>query len=112
MRSVAGIDFGYGRHSFSATWRYTSGVVDDQGFNLNTTGTGAVIPTVTTRIRAFSVFDFQYGLNFGSEDRYQLAVGVLNAFNTAPGFARGNGYLPSLADAFGSQVYARVALKF
>lgn len=112
IRSVAGIDLGYGRHALSATWRYTSGVFDDQGFNLNTSGAGSVIPTVTTRIRPFSVFDFQYGLSFGEGEKYQFAIGVLNAFNTAPGFARGNGYLPSIADPFGSQVYARVGLKF
>jgi len=111
-RAVTGADFIYGRHTLSATWRYTSGVFDDQGFSLNTGGTGAVIPTVTSRIRAFSVYDFQYGLHFGSADRYELSLGVLNAFNTAPGFARGNGYLPSIADPFGRQVYARVSVKF
>jgi len=112
VRSVAGIDLAYGAHSFSATWRYTSGVFDDQGTNLNTSGSGAVIPAVTTRIRAFSVLDFQYGLNFGHDDRYQLTLGLTNAFNTAPGFARGNGYLPTLADPFGRQFYARMAARF
>jgi iron complex outermembrane receptor protein len=111
-RAVTGMDLGYGRHAFSATWRYTSGVFDDQGFSLNTSGTGAVIPSVSTRIRAFSVFDFQYGLRFGSDDRYELTLGLLNAFNTAPGFARGNGYLPTLADPFGRQLYARVSARF
>lgn len=111
-RAVSGIDLGYGKHALSATWRYTSGVFDDQGFSLNTSGTGAVIPTVTTKIRAFSVFDFQYGLHFGNHDRYELSLGILNAFDTAPGFARGNGYLPTLADAFGRQLYARITAKF
>lgn len=112
-RSVAGIDLAYGRHTFSSTWRYTSGVLDDQGTSLNTTGTGTVIPsTVTSKIKAFSVFDFQYGFKFGSEERFELAVGVINAFNTAPGFARFNGYLPSIADPFGRQVYARVQARF
>ncbi|MFA5965223.1 MAG: TonB-dependent receptor [Sphingomonas sp.] len=113
VRSVAGIDFGYGHHSFAATWRYTSGVFDDQGVSLNTSGTGSIIPTtVTSRIRAFSVFDFQYGIGFGKDDRFDLTLGMLNAFNTAPGFARGNGYLPSAADPFGRQLYARVSAKF
>ncbi|HEX7848384.1 MAG TPA: TonB-dependent receptor [Sphingomonas sp.] len=112
VRSVGGIDFGYGPHSFSATWRYTSGVFDDQGISLNTSGSGSVIPTVTTRIRPFSVFDFQYGLKFGGDDKYAFSLGVINAFNTAPGFARGNGYLPSLADPFGRQVYARISARF
>lgn len=112
-RSVAGIDLGFGRHSLSSTWRYTSGVKDDQGASLNTSGTGPVIPaTVTSKIKAFSVFDFQYGLNFGEDEQFELAVGVINAFNTAPGFARFNGYLPSIADPFGRQIYARVQARF
>lgn len=112
-RSVAGIDLGFGRHSLSSTWRYTSGVKDDQGASLNTTGTAPVIPTtVTSKIKAFSVFDFQYGLNFGDDEQYELAVGVINAFDTAPGFARFNGYLPSIADPFGRQIYARVQARF
>ena len=68
--------------------------------------------TVTSKIKAFSVFDFQYGLNFGEDEQFELAVGVINAFNTAPGFARFNGYLPSIADPFGRQIYARVQARF
>lgn len=112
-RAVSGIDLTYGRHTLSTTWRYTSGVVDDQGISLNTTGTGAIIPaTATSKIRPFSVFDIQYVIRFGKDDRYDLAVGMINAFDTAPGFARFNGYLPSLADPFGRQIYARVQAKF
>lgn len=113
VRSVAGIDFGYGRHSFSTTWRYTSGVKDDQGVSLNTSGTGAVIPaTVTSKIKAFSVIDFQYGLKFGADEKFEFTVGMINAFNKAPGFAKFNGYLPTIADPFGRQVYARFQARF
>lgn len=112
-RSVAGIDLEYGRHTLSSTWRYTSGVIDDQGIALNTSGTGSVIPaTATAKIKAFSVFDVQYSLRFGSDDRFDFALGMINAFNTAPGFARFNGYLPTIADPFGRQVYARVGARF
>lgn len=112
-RSVAGLDLEYGRHTLSGTWRYTSGVVDDQAIALNTSGSGSVIPaTATTKIKAFSVFDLQYGLRFGVDDGFDLTVGVINVFNTAPGFARFNGYLPSIADPFGRQVYARVGARF
>ena len=112
-RSVSGIDLTFGRHSLSSTWRYTSGVVDDQGVSLNTTGTGPIIPaTVTSRIKAFSVFDFQYGMKFGEDDRFEFTLGVINAFDTAPGFARFNGYLPTLADPYGRQIYARVQARF
>lgn len=111
-RSVAGVDLAYGQHTLSGTWRYTSGVRDDFGVSLNTTGTGPVIPTVASKIKAYSVFDFQYGLVFGEDDRYELTVGVINAFDTAPGFAKSNGYLPTIADPFGRQVYARVAARF
>ncbi|WP_157812612.1 TonB-dependent receptor plug domain-containing protein [Novosphingobium kunmingense] len=112
-RAVSGIDFGYGRHSLSTTWRYTSGVVDDQGLSLNTSGTGSIIPaTATSKIKAFSVFDVQYSVKLGQDDKYELAVGMINAFDTAPGFARFNGYLPSIADPFGRQIYARIQAKF
>lgn len=112
-RSVAGVDLAYGRHALSTTWRYTSGVFDDQGVSLNTSGTGAVVPsTGTTKIKAFSVFDVQYSVGLGRDERFELTVGMLNAFDTAPGFARFNGYLPTLADAFGRQAYVRVAARF
>lgn len=111
-RSVAGIDLSYGHHSLSGTWRYTSGVRDDIGYGLNTSGTGPVIPTVPGKIKAFSVFDFQYGYRFGQDDRFELTLGMINAFDTAPGFAIFNGYLPSISDAYGRQIYARVGAKF
>ncbi|MBB3357418.1 MULTISPECIES: TonB-dependent siderophore receptor [unclassified Novosphingobium] len=111
-RSVAGIDAGYGPHTLSLTWRYTAGVKDDYGQSLNTSGTGAVVPAVTTKVSAFSVFDAQYSLNFGHDYRYALTLGMINIFNTAPGFAKYNGYLPSIADPFGRQVYARIAARF
>jgi len=111
-RSVAGVDLAYGRHTLSGTWRYTSGVRDDFGVSLNTTGTGPVIPTVASKIKAYSVLDFQYGVVFGEDDRFELTAGVINAFDTAPGFAKSNGYLPTIADPFGRQVYARVAARF
>jgi iron complex outermembrane receptor protein len=111
-RSVAGIDLAYRRHSLSGTWRYTSGVRDDYGVSLNTSGTGPLIPNVPDWIKAFSVFDFQYSVKLGEDDRYDLALGMINAFDTAPGFAKFNGYLPSISDAFGRQIYARVGARF
>jgi iron complex outermembrane receptor protein len=113
-RSVDWIDLTYGKHVLSTTWRYTSGVVDDQGVSLNTSGTGSIIPASVayTQIKAFSVFDVQYSMAFGSDDRFDLTLGMINAFNKAPGFARSNGYLPSIADPFGRQIYARIGAKF
>ncbi|WP_084455163.1 TonB-dependent receptor plug domain-containing protein [Novosphingobium rosa] len=111
-RSVAGVDASYGRHTLSLTWRYTSGVKDDYGQNINTTGTGAVLPNVTAKVASFSVFDAQYSLNFGKDNRYDLALGMINIFDKAPGAALYNGYLPSIADPFGRQMYARVSAKF
>ena len=58
------------------------------------------------------MFDVQYSMAFGSDDRFDLTLGMINAFNTAPGFARSNGYLPSIADPFGRQIYARIGAKF
>ena len=112
-RSVTGVDLALGRHTLSGTWRYTAGVFDDQGVSLNTTGSTPIIPpTVTTRIKAFSVFDIQYSVSLTKDEHLQLTVGALNLFNTAPGFARFNGYLPTLADPFGRQVYARIGVQF
>ena len=102
-RSVAGADLAYGSHALSLTWRYTSGVRDDFGLNVGT------VPTDT--IKAFSVFDVQYTKSFGAEDRYNLTAGMINALDTAPGFAKFNGYLPSISDAFGRQIYARIGAK-
>ncbi|HWU03855.1 MAG TPA: TonB-dependent receptor, partial [Novosphingobium sp.] len=111
-RSVAGADLKYGRHALSLTWRFTSGVYDDYGQNLNTSGSGTVVPTVARRVASYSVFDVQYGLTFGKDDRYDLTVGMINAFNTAPGSALYNGYLPSISDPFGRQGYVRLTAKF
>jgi iron complex outermembrane receptor protein len=37
---------------------------------------------------------------------------MINIFDKAPGAALYNGYLPSIADPFGRQMYARVSAKF
>lgn len=112
-RSVAGADFTMGQHSLSATWRYTSGVWDDQGTSLITSGTVSPIPTtISSKVKAFSVIDLQYMLKFGTDDRFDVTVGATNLFNTAPGFAKFNGYLPTIADPFGRQIYARVGARF
>lgn len=112
-RSVAGIDLAFGRHALSATWRYTSGVRDDQAVSLITNGSAPPIPTtITSSIKAFSVYDLQYSLKFGSDDRFELTAGAINLLNTAPGFAKYNGYLPTIADPFGRQLYVRLGARF
>lgn len=111
-RSSAGVDLQYERNALSLTWRYTSGVFDDQGIALNVTGTGRVRPAVTTPIKAYSVFDVQYSRSVGENDKFDITLGITNIFDQYPGFARFSGYLPSVSDPFGRQIYARVGVKF
>ena len=91
-------------HSFNIDWRYSSGLWDD--YNI------AVTATPTRRIAAWSVFDWQYRILLGEDSHYEVAVGMVNAFNSAPGFAQFNGYLPSVSDALGRQSYIRLGVHF
>jgi iron complex outermembrane receptor protein len=103
-RSLAGVDVSLGRHSLSGTWRYASGVIDDY---FQVLGAKPI-----ARIRPWSVFDVQYGYEFGADRQLRADFGMTNIFNTAPGFAKFTGYLPSVADPFGRQVYIRIGAKF
>lgn len=104
IRNVAMADFSVGGHSFNLSWRYASSIWEDYFLPLAT--------KPTTKIRAWSVFDAQYGFRFGQNDRYRVDVGVINLFDTAPGSAQYTGYLSSMADALGRQVYVRAGLSF
>lgn len=86
-----------GGHSANVFMRHISGVRDD----LN-----------NGEIDAWTVFDAQYALSFGDEDRFQIAVGALNLFDQEPPQATFTGYLPSLHDALGRQAYVRLTADF
>ena len=103
-RNIAGIDLSLGDHFLSGTWRYVSSVIDDYQQVV-----GA--PTVA-RVGAWSVFDVQYGLQFGAEKRYELTLGMINALDTAPAKALYTGYLSTLGDPYGRQAYVRITAKF
>ena len=103
-RNIAGIDLSLGDHFLSGTWRYVSSVVDDYQQVV-----GA--PTVA-RVGAWSVFDVQYGLQFGAEKQYELTLGMINAFDKAPAKALYTGYLSTLGDPYGRQAYVRIGVKF
>ncbi|MET3827142.1 iron complex outermembrane receptor protein [Sphingomonas sp. PvP055] len=103
-RNIAGIDLSLGDHFLSGTWRYVSSVIDDYQQVV-----GA--PTVA-RVGAWSVFDVQYGLQFGSTKQYELTLGMINAFDKAPAKALYTGYLSTLGDPYGRQAYVRIGAKF
>ena len=103
-RNIAGIDLSLGDHFLSGTWRYVSSVVDDYQQVV-----GA--PTVA-RVGAWSVFDVQYGLQFGAGKQYELTLGMINAFDKAPAKALYTGYLSTLGDPYGRQAYVRIGVKF
>jgi len=89
-------------HSFNIDWRYSSGLWDD--YNI------AVAAKPTRRIAAWSVVDWQYRILLGENSHYDVSVGMVNAFNSAPGFAQFTGYLPSVSDALGRQTYIRLGV--
>ena len=103
-RNIAGIDLSLGDHFLSGTWRYVSSVVDDYQQVV-----GA--PTVA-RVGAWSVFDVQYGLQFGAGKQYELTLGMINALDKAPAKALYTGYLSTLGDPYGRQAYVRIGVKF
>jgi len=64
------------------------------------------------RIGAWSVFDAQYNFRFGPERRFELGVGMTNLFDKAPPHAIYTGYLSSVADPYGRQIYIRASARF
>ena len=103
-RNVLGLDWTRGQQSASATVRYVSGVEDD--YNV------PVAATTAARIASWTVFDLQYGYAFGSDDRYRVTLGMINAANRAPPSAKYTGFLSSLADPYGRQSYVRLDARF
>jgi iron complex outermembrane receptor protein len=103
-RNVLGLDWARGGQSAGATVRYVSGVEDD--YNI------AVTATTSARVASWTVLDLQYGYAFGTDDRYRVTLGMINAANRAPPSAKYTGYLSSLADPYGRQSYLRLDAKF
>lgn len=103
-RNLATIDGSVDAFFASGTWRYVSGIRDDY---LAVVGTN-----VTDRIGAWSAFDFQAGFQFGPDRRFDVIVGMINAFDKTPPAAKYTGYLSTLGDPFGRQAYVRLGAKF
>lgn len=104
IRNLLNVNWTHDIHAFNVDWRYSSSIWDD--YNL------PVATAPTARIAAWSVIDWQYRILLGENSHYELAVGMVNAFNSAPGFAKFNGYLPSVSDALGRQSYVRLGVHF
>jgi iron complex outermembrane receptor protein len=102
IRNFANATWSYDIHSFNVDWRYSSSLYDDYLLPLTT--------APTTKIAAWSVVDWQYRILLGENSHYEVAVGMVNAFNSAPGFAKFTGYLPSVSDALGRQTYIRLGV--
>ena len=54
--------------------------------------------------------DLQFALNFGDEEQYNVAVGVINAFDEEPPFSRFEGYVTRVHNPFMRQLYARFSM--
>ncbi|TWB39108.1 iron complex outermembrane receptor protein [Nitrospirillum pindoramense] len=92
----------HGPHTATVTMRYTSGVVDDYGVNLGAASSATV--------GSWVVWDAQYA--FQATDAVRVSVGAVNLLDRDPPWAKFTGYLPSLEDALGRQVYIRLDTKF
>jgi iron complex outermembrane receptor protein len=103
-RNVFGVDWARGPQVASITTRYVSGVMDD--YNI------AITATTSARVASWTVFDMQYAYGFGSDERYRLTLGAINAFDREPPTAKYTGYLSSLADPYGRQAYLRLDARF
>jgi len=104
IRNLLDGSWTYDIHSFNVDWRYSSSLYDDYNLPLTT--------RPTTKIAAWSVVDWQYRILLGENSHYEVDVGMLDAFNSAPGFAQFTGYLPSVSDALGRQTYIRLGVHF
>ncbi len=97
FRDNARIGWRNGAHSANVAMRHTGGIADDLGGG---------------RIKSWTVFDAQYAVQFGSDQRFQVAVGALNLLDAEPPSAAFTGYLPSLHDVLGRQAYIRLTADF
>jgi len=104
IRNLLNVNWSRDIHAFNFDWRYSSSVWDD--YNIPVTA------APTTKIAAWSVVDWQYRVLLGENSHYEVALGMINAFNSAPGFAKFNGYLPSVSDVLGRQSYIRLGVHF
>jgi iron complex outermembrane recepter protein len=93
LRDNLRLGWARGNQSANLNIRYTDSVSDDLAGG--------------AKIDAWTVLDVQYALNFGDDEKYQLAVGALNLTDEEPPNAAFTGYLPSLEDALGRQAYVR-----
>ena len=104
IRNILSGDWARGGQSVNVSWRYSSSVDDDYAL--------AITATPSPDIAAWSAVDWQYRLRFGADGSYEAALGMINAFDKAPGTARFTGYLPTVADALGRQTYVRLGVRF
>ncbi len=91
----------YGQHTGNMTVRYISELKDDIF--------GDRSPTAST-VDSHVEVDLQYALNFGNEEQYNVAVGVINAFDEEPPFSRFEGYVTRVHNPFMRQLYARFSM--
>lgn len=90
-----------GAHSVNTAIRYISSFDDDQWASFG-------VPL--TEVEAHSEVDLQYGFVFGRDDRYTLALGAINLFNTEIPFARHNGWVPEVHNPYLRQLYGRISI--
>ncbi|MBL8550232.1 MAG: TonB-dependent receptor [Hyphomonadaceae bacterium] len=97
-----------GRQNANVAMRYVGSVLDDLGV--------ALTATPTLEIDSWTVYDVQYSIGFGEDERVRATIGAINVFDDEPPISRANllagakGYNASIHDALGRQAYVRLSL--
>jgi iron complex outermembrane receptor protein len=90
----------HGNASAQITQHFTSGV----GFDFD-----APPPKPPTeQLASWHPLDWQVRYAFGGHARYDVVLGMINAFNRAPPFAPFAGYIPEIASAIGRESYIQL----
>ncbi|QJR81067.1 TonB-dependent receptor [Alteromonas pelagimontana] len=104
FRDTMQLSWMYSSHSANITMRYVDSVEDDVLLPMDYEESWGTISSST-------VFDAQYAYQFGKNDRYQVAVGAVNLFDTDPPAAYFTKYLSTAADPLGRQAYLRLSVE-
>ena len=104
FRNTMQVSWQHMKHNANLTMRYVDSVEDDVFLPMNYTQPWGTISSST-------VFDAQYAYRFGEDDRYQVAVGAINLFDTDPPAAFFTKYLSTAADPLGRQAYMRLSIE-
>jgi iron complex outermembrane receptor protein len=96
----------FGRHAANITVRHIDSVEDD-AFGLRDGNKG-----LFGQIEDHTEVDVQYSIEFGPQNRYDIALGAINVFDNAPPDTFFRGYSEELHNPFMRQLYIRAGASF